>query len=105
MKKALEYAAEFTSAEDKRKAIWEILLALQEETRELIRARSARSNSALFAILNETDDKWRSVVRQTEGVNPKGFAFFISQTHPATYMLWINEFPGRKHDNPKPVPA
>lgn len=106
MKKAKEYAVDYMAAQDKADALAKVLSEMHQETVILMKHRGVKSDSGMLAILNETDDKFRSFARQVgDGINPRSFAFIIDRFHSQVYMVWVRFFPGRAHGVREAAPA
>ena len=66
MKKAKEYALEYNQTEDKDLALTRIWMSMFDESKELMKARHAKSDRAMVSIFRELNNKWNSMVRLVE---------------------------------------
>jgi len=66
MKKAKDYAREYIEAEEKDTVLTEIWMSMFTESKELMKARHAKSDRAMVSIFRELNNKWNSMVRLVE---------------------------------------
>ena len=59
------------------------------DTEELIKSRHAKSDSALLAILKETNQRWNATARRCEALATDGFKKFILHDMPFMRKLWV----------------
>ena len=92
--KAKEYAAQF-EANPTLEEVFAIGKQFILETGEIMETRHAKSNAAVFSILDEQDRKWRAFARILDGmtgipggVRPDGFAMLTLLVMPAVYYYW-----------------
>lgn len=78
--KAKDLALQYKSGE---KTVTEIFQMLVKETREL----AHKSDSALAAILRETEDKWKAFTRLCPDVDPNGFKRVLHTVIPSSKEL------------------
>ena len=88
--KAKEYATRYklnSTQEELGKIAFDMLM----ETKELIEKRHAKNNPALFAVLDEIDNKWRRFVDLTgnPNINPDGMMKLIEDKMDFAYYPWI----------------
>jgi len=64
------------------------------ESKALIEQRYARTNAAMFSILEETDGKWRAFARLCDSINGcvnlDGLQEIIKLKLPETYVCWMD---------------
>lgn len=65
-----------------------ILTGFLRETAELAEKRHIQSNGAAAAILNEQENKWRTLCRYCPDIPPGLYAGFIEQDDPELYHIW-----------------
>jgi hypothetical protein len=85
--KAKEYAEEFKkrvdidnpNEEDLAKAMYWIMLEMSAEGQAIVESRKCYENSAVIAVLQEQDQKWKAVCRRMPGIlSPDGFHKYFS---------------------------
>ena len=83
MKKAKEYALEYNQTEDKDLALTRIWMSMFDESKELMKARHAKSDRAMVSIFRELNNKWNSMVRLVgEDVLIDGFVNVLAKQMP-----------------------
>lgn len=86
--KAKEYAKEFRKNESL-DAVAQIANMFLAEIGTLIDERHAKTNEALFSILDEQDRKWRAFSMEVSPlVHPGGFDTLIFELFPEIYLAW-----------------
>lgn len=93
--KAKEYAKQFAKQfldESPSEAIVEMGTQFYTEIFTLIESRKAKSDSAVFAVLNELNQKWKAVARIVNKVKilmlPEGFEYIIEEFMPEVWSKW-----------------
>ncbi|NQV88078.1 MAG: hypothetical protein HQ402_00795 [Parcubacteria group bacterium] len=91
--KAIEYAEEWRASGKSQAKLGHIIIRLILETKALVESRSARSNTALVAVIKEVDQKWRSLVSMFPGeLNPDGFKIIllikIEAAKEIAHLIW-----------------
>jgi len=96
MRKAKEYVFEFEQAGRTPEAAGKILYEMLGEVAELAKLRKATSNSSMFAILNEIDDKWGAFITQAK-IPQCRYTFRTLQLtqFEQVYWLWVSAFPNK----------
>ena len=87
--RAKEYAELFNKNRSIENLI-EISGRFVKECIEIAETRKAKSDSALIAILNEQDLKWKAFARLIDGVKPDGFEQLVKLQLPEVHKVWKN---------------
>ena len=90
--RAKEYVEHLHQREDEigfNTACWEMLCDFVEEIGEIRKTRNARSISALGAILNEQEQKWKAICRYEPRLKPDGFKELIQKQFPEVCEMWV----------------
>jgi len=83
MKKAKEYALQYNESKDKDLALTRIWMSMFDESKELMKARHAKSDRAMVSIFRELNNKWNSMVRLVgEDVLIDGFVNVLAKQMP-----------------------
>ena len=88
--KAKEMAAAYNAAPtevEKLAVLQDLVFNEIKGTEKLAKARGAKTNSALAAILREADDRWRAFARLCDGVKPDGFKDCLHAAVPQSKLL------------------
>lgn len=90
--KAKEYAEKYNTAKDKTECLTEILTSFYKELMFLIKTRNAKRNSAIFAILDELNQKWFAFVNRVEDrLDLYGFKYLVKKIVPDVFDAWIKD--------------
>jgi hypothetical protein len=89
--KAKDYAKRYRESEiDKDLEISGIALDFLQEIFTLVDARHAKTDSAISAIMDEQDNKWKAFARELpEVIIPNGFAYLVKAKMPDMYDAWM----------------
>jgi len=94
--KASDYVSGFKTKGSTVHALCDVANAMMDEVIAIQKARNARSNEAIFSILNEISLKWKSFVRQAgllddgTAIRPDGFDNVVKLKLPGVYVYWKN---------------
>lgn len=86
--KAAEHAKFFENAEDKSSAIRKIAIDFLREVGTLGKQRGCRSDTSLFALLEEQDAKWRKLARLQPDILPEAFQVILNHEMPELFRRW-----------------
>ncbi len=90
--KAKDMASGYADAKDKSTYLASTARAMLLEVHELADKRQAKTDSAMAAILNEQDAKWKAFARRADKkVSPTGFEAVVRGLMPDLYPLWMRE--------------
>jgi len=92
--KAKEYSKQFLLNPGSEQ-LAKIAVQFLDEVKELTQKRNAKTDSAVFSIVNELDNKWRAFADQVnkeagkELINHLGFQFLLTNNYPDVCGDWI----------------
>ena len=85
--KAKDYAKQFNESPSV-ETLSNIAHAFIIECQTIGEVRHVQSESAMLAILNEQDLKWKAFARMIDGVRPDGFEKMIRELMPDIWYTW-----------------
>lgn len=87
--KAKDYAKQYQQSPGT-EGLWKVLKSIIEEIPELIKQRNAKTDAALFSLLDEQERKWKAFINCV-GLVEENYAAFdavIQEYMPLAYVPW-----------------
>lgn len=100
--KAKEYAERYIKEGKTLESLEKILMDFYQESVSLVKSRGVKTNSALFAVWDEIDQKWQAFCNKLKDdpINRDGFKMFVQHLLPDAHFHWILDKKTRYTNHP-----